>query len=139
MQSGIPIINNDGSIIIKSDAVNNLANSHIIADKLDDNAQVKASGLSGRGFVAEVARAMRGKEILEEDRKLGLKRELQVTPAQIAWAEQQIKNVPELNQIFSIWKNVNTALVNLWEAAGLLDKAEADSYRAKKHLSLIHI
>jgi hypothetical protein len=133
LQSGIPIINNDGSIIIKSDAVNNLANSHIIADKLDDNAQVKASGLSGRGFVAEVARAMRGKEILEEDARLGLKRELQVTPAQIAWAEQQIKNVPELNQIFSIWKNVNTALVNLWEAAGLLDKAEADSYRAKKH------
>ena len=133
LQSGIPIINNDGSIIIKTDAVNNLANSHLIADKLDENAYVKASGLSGRGFVAEVARAMRGKEILEEDARLGLKRELQVTPEQIAWAEQQIKNVPELNQIFSIWKNVNTGLVNLWEQAGLLDKTEADSYRAKKH------
>jgi hypothetical protein len=133
LQSGIPIINNDGSIIIKTDAVNNLANSHLIADKLDENAYVKASGLSGRGFVAEVARAMRGKEILEEDARLGLNRELQVTPEQIAWAEQQIKNVPELNQIFSIWKNVNTGLVNLWEQAGLLDKTEADSYRAKKH------
>jgi Large polyvalent protein associated domain 38/ADP-Ribosyltransferase in polyvalent proteins len=133
LQSGIPIINNDGSIIIKTDPVNNLANSQIIADKLDENQFVKDSGLSGRGYVAEVARALRGKEIMEEDKALGLNRELQVKPEQIAWAEKQIKNVPELNQIFGIWKNVNTALVNLWEQSGLIGKAEADSYRAKKH------
>ena len=133
LQGGIPIINNDGSIIIKQDAINNLANSQIIADRLDENQFVKDSGLSGRDYVAEVARAMRGKEIIEEDKALGLNRELQVKPEQIAWAEKQIKNVPELNQIFSIWKNVNTALVNLWEQSGLIDKAEADSYRAKKH------
>jgi hypothetical protein len=133
LQSGIPIVNNDGSIIIKQDATNNLANSHMIADKLDDNQFVKDSGLSGRAYVAEVARALRGKEIMEEDARLGLKRELQVKPEQIAWAEKQIKNVPELNEIFSIWKNVNTSLVNLWETVGLIDKKEADSYRSKKH------
>jgi len=133
LQSGIPILNSDGSIIIKQDAVNNLANSQIIADRLDGNQFVKDSGLSGRAYVAEVARAMRGKEIMEEDKALGLNRELQVTLEQIAWAEKQIKNVPELNQIFDIWKNVNTSLVNLWEQTGLIDKEEADSYRAKKH------
>jgi len=140
LQSGIPIFNNDGSVIIKQDAINNLANSQMIADKLDNNPFIIGSGIvdskgkpSGRAYVAEVARALRGKEIMEEDARLGLKRELQVTPEQIAWAEKQLRNVPELDKIFSIWKNVNTALVNLWEQAGLIDKEEADSYRAKKH------
>jgi len=138
LQTGIPITNSDGSLIIEIDEVNNLANSRIIADRLNDNYYVKGSELSGRGFVAEVARALRGKEIMEEDRVHNAKtgenrnREKQVTQAQIDWAEQQLKNVPEMQEIFDIWKKVNTGLINLWESVGLFSKAEADTYRAKK-------
>lgn len=66
LQSGIPVISADGTIIIQRDA-NNIARSQQLADALDDNAIVKASGLSGRGFVATIARALRGKEIQEID------------------------------------------------------------------------
>lgn len=138
LQTGVPVVNSDGSVIIEIDEVNNLANSRIIADRLDENYYVKGSGLSGRSFVAEVARALRGKEIMAEDKihnaKTGEKRnrEKQVTQAQIDWAEQQLKNVPELQEIFDIWKKVNTGLINLWESVGLFSKAEADTYRAKK-------
>jgi hypothetical protein len=138
LQTGIPTVNSDGSLIIEIDEINNLANSQVIADRLNDNYYVKGSGLSGRGFVAEVARALRGKEIMEEDRihnaKTGEKRnrEKQVTQKQIDWAEQQLKDVPEMQEIFDIWKKVNTGLINLWENVGLFSKKEADTYRAKK-------
>jgi len=138
LQTGIPITNSDGTLIIEIDEVNNLANSRILADRLDDNYYVKGSELSGRAFVAEVARALRGKEIMEEDRihnaNTGEKRnrEKQVTQKQIDWAEQQLKNVPEMQEIFDIWKKVNTGLINLWESVGLFSKKEADTYRAKK-------
>jgi hypothetical protein len=142
LQTGIPIINSDGTVIIQRDDVNNLANSQAIADRLNDNQYVTESGLSGRGYVAEVARALRGKEIIAEDKafnktqknvKNHVNREKQIKPEQIAWAEQQLKNVPELEQIFDIWKNVNTGLLNLWEEVGLLDKKQADEYRSKKY------
>jgi hypothetical protein len=142
LQTGIPIINSDGTVIIQRDDVNNLANSQSIADRLNDNQYVKDSDLSGRGYVAEVARALRGKEIMQEDAafnktqknvKNHVNREKQIKPEQIAWAEQQLKNVPELEQIFDIWKNVNTGLLNLWEEVGLLDKKQADEYRSKKY------
>ena len=138
LQTGIPTVNSDGSLIIEIDEVNNLANSQVLADRLNDNYYVKGSELSGRGFVAEVARALRGKEIMEEDRihnaKTGEKRnrEKQVTQKQIDWAEQQLKNVPEMQEIFDVWKKVNTGLINLWENVGLFSKSEADTYRAKK-------
>lgn len=138
LQTGIPVVNSDGSVIIEIDEVNNLANSRIMADRLNDNYYVKGSQLSGRAFVAEVARALRGKEIMEEDRIHNAKtgenrnREKQVTQKQIDWAEQQLKNVPEMQEIFDIWKKVNTGLINLWESVGLFSKAEADTYRAKK-------
>ena len=142
LQTGIPIINSDGSVIIQRDDVNNLANSQVIADRLNDNQYVTDSGLDGRSYVAEVARALRGKEIMAEDKafnktqknvKNHVNREKQIKPEQIAWAEQQLKNVPELRQIFDIWKNVNTGLLNLWEEVGLLDKKQADDYRSKKY------
>jgi hypothetical protein len=142
LQTGIPIINSDGTVIIQRDDVNNLANSQAIADRLNDNQYVTDSGLSGRGYVAEVARALRGKEIMAEDAafnktqknvKNHVNREKQIKPEQIAWAEQQLQNVPELEQIFDIWKNVNTGLLNLWEEVGLLDKKQADEYRSKKY------
>ena len=142
LQTGIPIVNSDGSVIIQRDDVNNLANSQAIADRLNNNQYVKDSDLSGRGYVAEVARALRGKEIMAEDAafnktqksvKNHVNREKQIKPEQIAWAEQQMKNVPELQEIFDIWKNVNTGLLNLWEEVGLLDKKQADEYRSKKY------
>jgi len=72
--TGMPVLNKDGSIIIDA-SENNLARSQTIADSIDNNAFVKSSGLSGRAYIAEIARALRGKEIMEEDvarRKLGV-------------------------------------------------------------------
>ena len=72
--TGMPVLNKDGSIIIDA-SENNLARSQTIADSIDNNPFVKSSGLSGRAYIAEVARALRGKEIMEEDaarRKLGV-------------------------------------------------------------------
>ena len=140
LTSGVPVLNKDGSIIIQTDPVNNLANSQLLADGLNNNQFVKDSGLDGRGFVAEVARALRGEEIMQEDAAHNavnppakhLNRERQVDAAQIAWAHQQMQNVPELRDIFSIWKNVNTSLVDLWEKVGLLDAKTASEYRGKK-------
>jgi len=140
LTGGVPVLNNDGSIIIKNDAVNNLANSQLLADGLNSNYYVRESGLDGRGYVAEVARALRGEEIMQEDAAHNavnppskhLNREKQVDAAQIAWAKQQMQNVPELADIFSIWKNVNTSLVDLWEKVGLLDAKTASEYRGKK-------
>jgi hypothetical protein len=144
LQTGIPIKNSDGSVIIQRDDVNNLANSQALADRLNDNQYVIDSHIKGggRGFVAEVARALRAKEIMEEDkaynktqpnRKKHKNREKQIKPEQIKWAEQQLQNVPELQAIFDIWKNVNTGLINLWEDVGLFSKEQADNYRSKKH------
>jgi hypothetical protein len=140
LTGGVPVLNTDGSIIIKDDAVNNLANSQLLADGLNGNQYVRDSGLDGRGYVAEVARALRGEEIMQEDAAHNavnppskhLNREKQVDAAQIAWAKQQMQNVPELKDIFSIWKNVNTSLVDLWEKVGLLDAKTASEYRGKK-------
>ena len=177
LQIGIPVLNKDKSIVIER-TEDNLARTHIMADALDSNPYVQGTkDLSGRGFVAEIARALRGKEILAEDkarqaegikqleqakqlvrdankattvkeqrrllsqaehlRKLGnenkqMNRELQVTPEQLAWAEQQLKNVPEIQNILDIWKSVNNSLIDLREATGLLTKAQADDYRSKE-------
>ena len=66
LQSGVPVINSDGSIVIQR-SENNMARSQLLADQLDDNAIVKGSGLSGRGYIAEIARIKRGEEVLAED------------------------------------------------------------------------
>jgi hypothetical protein len=66
LQTGIPVVNSDGSIVIQRDA-NNMARSQILADKLDANEIVKGTGLSGRGYVAEISRILRGREIQQVD------------------------------------------------------------------------
>jgi hypothetical protein len=66
LQTGIPVVNSDGSIVIQRDA-NNMARSQILADKLDDNDIVKGTGFSGRGYVAEISRILRGREIQQVD------------------------------------------------------------------------
>jgi len=182
LQSGVPILNSDGSIVIKR-TESNMARSIILADKLDSNPYVKASKLKGgRGFVAEVARALRGADIKQEDAAMnaegqkliadadalevrlnaavkaggqdvsaiasaktkidqmrkegkelaGKNREKQVDDAQIQWAEAQLQNVPELKEIFGIWKDINNALTDLSEDTGVISKEQAQKYRDKK-------
>lgn len=180
--SGTPKLMNDGTIgIERSD--NNLANAERLADKLDTNKNVIESGLTGRGYIATIARNLRGADILAEDRaaqQLGAqqlaranqmyaalnaeiktgklsagviakrqqeinklrkegkensrqKRELQVKPEDIAWAEKQLQMTPEVQDILDIWKAVNTSLVNLYEDTGMIDKETADKYRGQKN------
>jgi hypothetical protein len=140
LTGGIPVVGSDGSIIIKTDAVNNYAHSLELADRLNGNDFVRGAGMDGRSYVAEVARALRAEEINNEDKAFNQAnpdekprvRNKLVSQAQIDWANKQLTNVPELEDIFSIWKNINTALVDLWEKTGLLDQKAADEFRAKK-------
>ena len=86
IQSGIPIVNADGTVIIRQDA-NNLARAQVLADELDTNPIVKGSGLSGRGFVAEITRIKRGEEIMAEDARLRAKGALMMAEAKSKMAQ----------------------------------------------------
>jgi hypothetical protein len=86
IQSGIPIVNADGTVIIRQDA-NNLARAQILADKLDSNPIVKGSGFSGRGYVAEITRIKRGEEIMAEDARLRAKGALMMADAKSKMAQ----------------------------------------------------
>ena len=180
--TGTPVLNDDGTIGIEA-SENNLARAAQLADNLNSNKNVIESGLSGRGYLATIARALRGADIIEEDkatralgeqqisdanflagelkkelkegkitprqvaqfqnaidelRRLGnenrkVNRELQVKPEDIAWAKKQLEITPEVQDILDIWKAVNTSLVNLYEAVGIIDKQTADKYRAQKN------
>lgn len=104
MQSGIPIVNADGTVGINRDAVNNLAHSQYIADGLDNNAYVKASGKSGRQFIAEVARALRGEEILKQDENIraDAARKLFMAKAMMAEARMLRKAGAPLSEIVKL-------------------------------------
>lgn len=181
LQSGIPMLNNDGTVVIGRSA-DNLARSQKIADGLDNNAIVKGTGMTGREYVAEVARHLRGEEIINEDKRrrakaaimmgvakqkmaeakmlygvggkfadvqrlvkeakairakyrgdVKLNREKQTTQAHIEWANQQMAAVPELKEIFGIWRNINLGLLKLWEDTGKLTKEDADRLRSFKN------
>jgi hypothetical protein len=181
IQTGIPVINADGTVVIQRDA-NNLARSQIIADELDNNPIVKGSKLSGRGYVAEIARILRGDEIRKVDaqrrfkagmafqeaerkmreakrlraegasltqilklvneakalrkhyrKDLNANREKQVTQAHLDWANQQLKAVPQAQEILDIWNEVNQGLITLWENSGLLTPEQANYYRSMKN------
>jgi hypothetical protein len=86
IQSGIPVVNADGTVIIQQDA-NNLARSQIIADGLDNNPIVKGSGFSGRGFIGEISRIKRGEEIMAEDARLRAKGALMMAEAKAKMAQ----------------------------------------------------
>jgi len=62
-----------------------------------------------------------------------LNRELQVKERHIRWAEETLKNTPEIRDILNIWKNVNDSLVTLWEKTGLFTKDQADEYRSREN------
>jgi hypothetical protein len=66
VQTGLPTVNSDGTLGIER-SENNLARSQILADKLDGKVKLDGKTLSGRDAVAEVARILRGKDILAED------------------------------------------------------------------------
>jgi hypothetical protein len=112
--TGTPILNDDGTIGIEA-SENNLARAAYLADDLNANKNVVESGLSGRGYVATVARALRGADIIEEDkatRALGeqqisdanflageLKKELKegkITPRQVAQFQNAIDELRKL-------------------------------------------
>ena len=181
IQSGIPVINADGTVVIQRNA-NNLARSQVLADELDNNSIVKGSKLSGRGYVAEIARILRGDEIMKVDahrrfkagmafqeaerkmqqarqlqkqgrsitevtklvneakalrkryrKDLNANREKQVTQAHLDWANQQLKAVPQVQEILNIWDEVNQGLITLWEDSGLLTEEQANYYRSMKN------
>lgn len=178
--SGTPFLNRDGTLSIQR-SENNFSRSEILADALNTNPNVVKAGVSGKQYVAEIARALRGKDIIEEDKRLNalgiqqleeakslykeakqsgkdgnfkrsrallrqvarlrkegyknkaMKRELQVTPEQIKWAEEQLQNTPEVQGVLDIWKNINTSLIDLWEKVGLLSPESAQEYRDTKN------
>ena len=66
LQTGIPVINKDGTIVIHTDG-KSLAVSQGIADKIDSNPIIKGSGFTGRGYIGEIARILRGEQIQKLD------------------------------------------------------------------------
>lgn len=216
MVTGLPMITKHGTLGIER-SEKTLARAQQIADSLANNSWIKSSGLNPRDFVAEVALALRAREIqkddarrnakgvkqlaeakakraeakkiaggnpkefhalmmeaaklekkglkaeakavrkeareksrgnitvykalLEEARNLSregylnknLKREYRTTPEKLAWADKQVANVPELNQIFDIWRTNNHAAIDLQESVGLLTKKQADEYKSHEH------
>jgi len=87
LSSGQPYITSDGSVAIRR-TEDNLARSVILADQLSIHPAVVASGLTGKNFIAELARTLRGADILAEDARL---RELGVQ--QLEQAKQLYKQV----------------------------------------------
>ena len=180
MVTGDVVVSKDGSLEVK-DSKDNLAAAAKLADSIDNNPYVRATtdkgrSVSGRQYVGEIARILRGADIIADDaqtradglakiaaskamykrvkgmpltkqrvalvrqmaklRSEGLKeskvnREKQVNKAQIAWAEHQLKSVPEVKEILRIWKAVNTGLVDLHESVGILSKERADEFRGR--------
>jgi hypothetical protein len=174
LTSGVPVLNKDGSVTIQ-DTDKNLGQSAMLAKALDNNPYIKATGKDGMAVIAEVARILRGKEIMQEDsarrvvavsmmqeaekkekqarqkgttgkqaiklheeakalrakykNDVNLNRELQVKDSDITWANETLKNVPELQQILDIWKDVNQNLIKLREDAGLISSELAEDLR----------
>jgi hypothetical protein len=103
LQTGVPVINSDGTIVIQRDA-NNMARSQILADNLDDNAIVKGSGLTGRGFVAEIARIKRGQEVMAEDKAVReeARKKMQSAKDKMARAKELRKTGGSLTEILKL-------------------------------------
>ena len=82
LQTGLPTINSDGTLGIDA-SENNLARSQILADELDKKGIVDIDGkkMSGRDAVAEIARILRGKDVIAEDQARNAKGRLQLAQA----------------------------------------------------------
>lgn len=94
VQTGLPTVNSDGTLGIER-SENNLARSQILADKLDGKIKLDGKALSGRDAVAEVARILRGKDIIKEDAQ------------RRARGEQQSAMAKELIQLLKMARDPN--------------------------------
>ena len=94
VQTGLPTVNSDGTLGIER-SENNLARSQIVADKLDGKIKLDGKALSGRDAVAEVARILRGKDILAEDAQ------------RRARGQQQSELAKELIQLLKVARDPN--------------------------------
>lgn len=121
LQSGIPVINDDGTVIIQQ-SEDNMARSVKLADELDSDPIVKGAGFTGRGYVGEIARILRGEEIMAEDARLRAKAAKMLAEAKQKMAEAKylrgtnapmteiVKRVTEakaLRREASKFKNIN--------------------------------
>jgi hypothetical protein len=122
LQSGIPVLNSDGTIsIMRSE--NNMARSQLLADELDNNAFVKSLGISGRTFAAEIARAKRGEEILAEDEAVReqARKNMAIAKAKMDEAKRAHKNGEPRSKVRKL-ENEAAALRNKWRDAVNLNR-----------------
>lgn len=118
--SGIPVLNEDGTIGIQI-SENNLARAAYLADKLDTNQNVVDSGLSGRAYMSEVARILRGMDIIEEDK------------ATRALGEQQISDANFFaNELKKELKAGNITATQVVQFQGQIDKLREEGNANRK-------
>jgi hypothetical protein len=118
--SGIPVLNGDGTIGIQI-SENNLARAAYLADKLDTNQNVVDSGLSGRSYMSEVARILRGMDIIEEDK------------ATRALGEQQISDANFFaNELKKELKAGNITATQVVQFQGQIDKLREEGNANRK-------
>jgi hypothetical protein len=112
----------------------NAEGQKLIADADALEARLNAAVKAGGQDVSAITSAKTKIDKLRKEGKelVGKNREKQVDDAQIQWAEAQLKNVPELKEIFGIWKDINNALTDLSEDTGVISKEQAQKYRDKK-------
>ena len=67
LQTGVIKVNSDGTLVVDT-SEDNLARSMIVADKINGKKDIDGNAISGRNYVAEVARILRGEEIINEDK-----------------------------------------------------------------------
>ena len=103
LQTGVPVLNSDGSVIIQSQE-NNLARSQAIADSLDNNSTVVSTGKSGRQFIADIARILRGEEIMQVDagRREKAKQKMLIAKQKMAAAKQAKIDGKPLTEIIKL-------------------------------------
>ena len=117
--SGLPFIALDGTVAIQP-SENNLARSEFLADSLSINKNVVEAGMTGKNYVAEIARALRGEDILNEDK------------ARNALGVRQLK---EAKDLYAQIKKINATGGDLKLVKGylrMIAKLRKEGYKNKK-------
>jgi len=99
--------------------------------KMREAKRLRAEGASLTQILKLVNEAKALRKHYRKD--LNANREKQVTQAHIDWANQQLKAVPQVQEILNIWNEVNQGLITLWENSGLLTSEQANYYRSMKN------
>lgn len=124
LQSGIPVISADGTVIIKQDE-NNLWRSQKMADALDGKQITDMDGvvMTGREAVGEVSRIMRGEEIMVEDEAVRAKAKQMMSEAKNL--SQKAKDLKErggsVTEIMKLLRRAN-AIRSEWREAQTLNR-----------------